>query len=106
MDSDFILDYEGGTDSGIINGPFGVWNDYTLGSSVTLEDVYFNNGITELLLDDVYIVESVTQEDKDLNRRTVTYSSGLDEGSILGNFSAFVAGRYLTLNRGSARRGA
>ena len=56
MSSVFILDYNSGTDTGRINGPYNVFDDYGIGSSVTLQDTYFSTGANELSLSDVYTV--------------------------------------------------
>ena len=105
MSSSFILDYISGSDSGRISSRSNVWQDYSIGSSVTLLDLYFNNGSTELNLSDVYIVESVAQVSVNLANKTVSYSSGADEGTILGNFSAFTVGAYLTISNGKTFAG-
>lgn len=100
MDSDFILDYLSGPDEARINGPGGSWDDYTIGSIVTLEEVYFNNGSTELVVDDVYTVSSVVQESEDLDGRNISYSSGTGFGDISGDFSSFTVGAYFTITEG------
>jgi len=100
MDSVFILDYESGPDIARINGPLGTWDDYTIGSSVTLDDTYINDGSTELLLDGVYVVENVSQATLVIDQFPVSYNSGLDEGTITGDFSAFTANAYFRISNG------
>lgn len=105
MDSEFILDYESIGDLGRVNGPFGVFEDYTIGSSVTMEDLFFNDGSTELGLDNVYIVESSIEASRDLVNDHVFYASATDKGTIEGNFSDFVKDGYFTITEGQAALG-
>ena len=105
MSSAFILEYFSGTDTGRINGPYKVFEDYTIGSSATLQDVYFSTGATELPLDDAYTVSKVSIVSINMIAFGVQYLPGSDEGIIGGDFSALTAGAYFSIVNGQISDG-
>lgn len=95
LDSGFILDYDSGSDTARINGPVKIWTDYGVGSSVTIEDLYFS--ASELNLNGVYVAATASSLSKSVKNLTVSYDSGLNEGQISGDFSGFTDNAYVRL---------
>ncbi len=96
----FLMSYDSVADTGYIySNVIADWNDYSIGSSATLEDVFFNNGATELNVDGAYTVNYVSNVIIDIDGYAVTYDSGADRGTVTGTgFSTLVAGSLINLS--------
>lgn len=94
------LAYDSINDYGIITGADkAAWEDYGIGSVVTLTDVYIDSA-NELSLDEQYVVAQIYEQNKGVNGFLIDYVPASNEGIIYGDFSAFIDESVITIVNG------